>query len=453
MFRKFISSFLIAVMTASSAFPALAAVATPENTGSWENVASASNAGSWDSDVWDFDSDIFDLDSDSLFWQQLDAQDSSRAADIVNTVDYSSCVLSVRYYDMSNVLHSKNTTFNSNGHAILTRPDDFAKPYGINLYLNSGSLPPSGKYTCEIKFMSDTGGFTYSNPYIYLYQHLNNASTEYKNIKASLSQFSGDFSTSFSLDRSQSDQVRLTVQVSSDFGFPYGGYLKVNFTRIPSSSDVDITVGEPPSSNDLQQDTANNTGQIANNTSQMAETLKEIVQTISNQLAALWDQMFNLIHLPEMLNWDQNTQKIIDALQGELNIQIDNDNEIAIDIMDNDDKNTDAIIKNDDKNTDRITNGYDNSKFKDQNNKLDSAINEYDQAEDAVLSSVSGYLEGFQMPSYSSVPSGVLTACIYYGNYLQRLFEAIGFFNFPITLSLTMVFVLMLVGYHRFRAG
>lgn len=455
MFRKWMSCFLIVVMVALLAFPALAAVATPANTGSWGNVASASDAHSVLDDYVSVSASDLDMGAnfaDAVYFS-LASPDSSRALDFENTVDYTSCVLTVFYYDMSNTLHHRSTTFDSSGMALLSRPDDFARPYSIAVYLNSGALPPSGKYSARVHFGSHTGGFTYKDPYVHLYNHIKNANTQVKSYVPSFSQSSGSFTSSFTFDGSTCNQVRVSFGVSSNFGFPYGGKLTFSLTRLSSSADVDVSVGDPPSTEEILQNNAANTNQIANNTSEMAETLKEIVQTISNQLAALWDQMFNLIHLPEMLNWDQNTQKIIDALQGELNIQIDNDNEIAIDIMDNDDKNTDAIIKNDDKNTDQITNGYDNSKFKDQNNKLDSAISEYDQAEDAVLSSVSGYLEGFQMPSYSSVPSGVLTACIYYGNYLQRLFEAIGFFNFPITLSLTMVFVLMLVGYHRFRAG
>lgn len=57
--------------------------------------------------------------------------------------------------------------------------------------------------------------------------------------------------------------------------------------------------------------TANSAVQIADNTASMADSMKEIVQTISNQLAALWDQMYNLMHVPQLANDDKNTNLII----------------------------------------------------------------------------------------------------------------------------------------------
>lgn len=60
---------------------------------------------------------------------------------------------------------------------------------------------------------------------------------------------------------------------------------------------------------------ADSSVQIADNTASMSDTLKEIVQTISNQLAALWDQMFNLMHVPQLANDDKNTDRLINSGQ------------------------------------------------------------------------------------------------------------------------------------------
>lgn len=64
----------------------------------------------------------------------------------------------------------------------------------------------------------------------------------------------------------------------------------------------------------------------------MNDTLKEIVQTISKQLEALWNQMYNYIHLEDMANADKNADKIVNGA-----------NQNTQEIIDNADENTDEV--------------------------------------------------------------------------------------------------------------
>lgn len=362
---------------------------------------------------------------------------------ITNTVNRSAVYFRVEYYDMNNVIHVSDVYLNSDGYFHVKRPGNLARIYRLSFVLGKAALPPSGKYAFQVDFSSDFGGMEYRNFVLAAVKLTQNADAQgASKFYGTFQQASGDFFFETNLDLGNVHWVQLLWQVNDNWLFSeYGGYASFSFRKLANNADTDFNT---PGTSDADKaaDTANNTAQIADNTAQMNDTLKEIVQQISNQLAALWDQMYNYMHLEQMRNDDKNTGLIIDRLDEGFDVYVDTD-----------DRNTDRIIENDNKNTDTIINGFDNSGMNEGNSKLDGALNEYDTAEDNIVSSVSGYLNDFQMPDYSSAPPGVLTACIYFGNWLQRLFEAIGAFNFPITLSLTLIFVLMLIGYHRFRSG
>ena len=100
---------------------------------------------------------------------------------------------------------------------------------------------------------------------------------------------------------------------------------------------------------------------------------------------------------------------------------------------------------------DKITGGYDNSSIQNENEELAGALNEYDEAEKEVLEDVTGYIDGFEYPSMESLSGGLLGAIAFFGGYLQSMFLSMGEFGLIITFSLTMIFVLIIVGYHRIR--
>lgn len=177
--------------------------------------------------------------------------------------------------------------------------------------------------------------------------------------------------------------------------------------------------------------TASNTSQIAQNTATMNDTLKEIVQTISKQLEALWDQMYNYIHLEDMANADKNADKIVDALQNGLTVEVEND----------------------DRNTETIVNGYDKSTIDRSNSDLSDSLSGYESAESAASDDAMGYIKDFKYPDLESELGKTHAAdCIgIIADIMQKLFVAMGALNLPITVGFTLIFVTMLLGYHRFR--
>jgi len=393
--------------------------------------------------------------------ERLSISARSSLGTVSNTVDYKGLSLFLAYYDMNNVIKFRSYPVDSGRYARVVRPSDYAKMHYIAVRVGKSSLPPSGNYYTQVDFSSDTSVAYQDYAKFYSNKAYTNASIETSQVSDSkslnFSQFSGDWQASAVVDIGNVSAVFFVVYpYTSDsnprpenvFQFPYSGYINVRFSRTKDPANV-TTVDGGSESVDSAQDTANNTAQIAENTTQIIysanainDTLKEIVQHISNQLAALWDQMYNYMHVPDLANRDMNTQRIIDAMQTEITLQIETDR-----------KNFDRLMENDDKNTEKITTGYDKSGLESGNNTLSTSLNAYDSAEDAIVGSISGYLESFVMPAYSSTHPSVLSACLYFGGYLQKLYDGINFFNFPIVISLTLIFVSMIIGYHRFLSN
>lgn len=444
--KRFFSGLLVLAMVISLTSPAFASQqATPSDADILDEYFGGS-------DVEPFDPV---LDPDNGFVGESVLRSSISA--VKNTISYSGSYLTMAYYDMQSNIKNVSYKLDSSGYASIPRPSDCARIYYFSVMLTSSSLPRPGTYSFTCDFTSNTG-FSYKSCQIYSTKKNLNASEQAASYYSPTFVYSsGDWQASCTIDIGSNLNSLSYVVFAADSNnapsyLPYGGYVRVNFTKTSDPPDT-TTAGGVSTPEDVQQNISNSSTQIADNTSEMAETLKEIVQTISNQLAALWDQMFNLIHLPDLANRNQNTDRIVDALGDKINVVVENNLEIAQEIKDNADKNASDIMNNDNKNTDTMVNGFDNSGLNSSNATLDSSLTEYDNVEGAILDSVSGYITDFTMPSYSLLPPGILTACLFFGNWLQRLFEGIGFFNFPITLSLTMIFVLMLIGYHRFRSG
>lgn len=116
---------------------------------------------------------------------------------------------------------------------------------------------------------------------------------------------------------------------------PVGGYVSVRF--VPTSETVEL---ESPTLTDsqVQDNIADNTANIATGVADVNDSLKEIIQTISNQLEALWNQMYNYIHLEDMANADKNADKIV-------NNQNQNTNQI-VDAMEENTNTTVTAIEN-----------------------------------------------------------------------------------------------------------
>lgn len=364
---------------------------------------------------------------------------------VANTVNFSYLQAEFIYYNTSGVQKTVYSSIGADGHFSFTRPSDYSRPRGIGVALKPGALPPPGTYDLTVRIGSNTVLGPYSDAYIYSNKSIHNASSVISAVwRVSDSDFlwnsGGDFSVHsvvsmggvnyFSVGAFFSSSANVSFNISVD--------CSVNFTRTTKDPNY-ISAGGPQTSQDIQQDISNSAGQIVNNTEAINGTLKELIRHISNQLAALWDQMYNFMHVPLVNNDNARTQRIIDRLDEGFDINVGTI-----------DRNFHDLMANDDKNTNTVVNGFDNSKFNSANNQLQASIDVYDKTETDIFDSVKGDITGFQIPDFTSNVQ-VLAAVGFSSNYLQRLFNAIGLFNLPVTVSLVMIFVLMVLGYYRVR--
>ena len=167
------------------------------------------------------------------------------------------------------------------------------------------------------------------------------------------------------------------------------------------------------------------------------ELIKNTIQTISSQLTAFWNQLageFTNLYNKMNQHHSEDLAKV--------------DEQISADRQ-----NTDDLINNQDKNTDQITGGYDSSGLDSSGNKLNDSLTGLEDNENAIHDQASGWITDFTLPNFDQLleSGGILAACLWLGQFWQSMFTNMGAFNIPVTLSLCLIFVLMLVGYHRFK--
>jgi hypothetical protein len=137
-----------------------------------------------------------------------------------------------------------------------------------------------------------------------------------------------------------------------------GGYVKINFTVSSESTNISTPgTGSSASTQDFQNGVTDIMGNIS-------DTLVEIIAAISDQLKALWDQMYNFMHLEQLKNDDKNTGQIVDAINNQ-------GSQVGQDITNSIDNNTQNIINNNNQNFDNLQNGYDNTGMNSDKDKLD----------------------------------------------------------------------------------
>ena len=112
----------------------------------------------------------------------------------------------------------------------------------------------------------------------------------------------------------------LIVQVIlDDTSHTEDGAFALRFEKV-SSGATPVEVGNSFNTGDKTQQTAQNTQQISQNTQQLVTSqnetnglLHDIIQHISDQLAAMWDQLYNIAFVPWMNRQAQQSQAEIDA--------------------------------------------------------------------------------------------------------------------------------------------
>lgn len=199
---------------------------------------------------------------------------------------------------------------------------------------------------------------------------------------------------------------------------------------------------------------------ISNSQQLIIQGIDNVILHISDQLYAFWDQLFNLIHLPQMDMLGQILQAIKDINidvtldLNELKSTINNmssalQNKIQSQIT-NDDKNHKEQISNDNANHEDLIHGYDNSAMNSDKDKLDTAISDYESAEDALLEDAKGHINDFEFKDYLTEITGPLSDISYF---LQGIFTGLGAMNIAVSFSLTLSIALILIGLYRFKGG
>lgn len=195
-----------------------------------------------------------------------------------------------------------------------TFPDrtDGSKYTNIYFYVAKKDFPSPGSYGVEWRHKQAHIGYSYSSSAVRVEARKNGVKTASSSASGNLTV--GEYAVSkanvtIGYDTSA---IVLITQITNvgqlDVSVPVSDPYAFTFQKNAGSSTIvspDITAGNTTSASDV----------IAQNTASMSDTLKEIVGTISNQLAALWDQMYNLMHVPQLANDDKNTDRLINSGQ------------------------------------------------------------------------------------------------------------------------------------------
>lgn len=100
--------------------------------------------------------------------------------------------------------------------------------------------------------------------------------------------------------------------------------------------------------------------------------------------------------------------------------------------------------------TDTLTNGFDGSGMDADNNKLASSMSSYEDAESQLTDKSVGYIDAVTF--FDPTKHLQLMSCITYtSTFLQNLFVALGDWSVLISISLSISFALMLIGWYKYR--
>lgn len=115
-----------------------------------------------------------------------------------------------------------------------------------------------------------------------------------------------------------------------------------------SSAATNISEFPTDSSGSANDVIINQNSQLVNTSNSIYESLQDLIQHISNQLAALWDQMYNLMHVPTMAKLDE----ILSALRAIAN---NSDIYAVVEEIDSSSREqTSQIVQNANENTSKV---------------------------------------------------------------------------------------------------
>lgn len=213
----------------------------------------------------------------------------------------------------------------------------------FNVILNTSHLPVPGGYTLSFDYASDFS-YDYTSGSLWFEKLYSNAQKEsgILSLSSNFDQFSGDIYISpYEFNLTNVNQLimffntKATDQISQ-----IGGSFAIHFERSTVSSSAPST-GTDTSTQDYQFG-------VSSSLSTISDNLEELIQHISNQLAALWDQMYNLMHVPTMAKLDE----ILSALRAIAN---NSDIYAVVEEIDSSSKEqTSQIVQNANENTSKV---------------------------------------------------------------------------------------------------
>lgn len=286
---------------------------------------------------------------------------ASSVATVDNTVDFSGCYVTLR---------SRSSDWSVNVPLSLAGTFSYIVPSGkqvheMVLWLHtSASLPNAGKYKVQVDFASDSS-LDYSGIYSWMrWRSKNQAGKEnsYSIPSGNIRKSSGDVYFTYNLSlESNLDAFTYGYYFKDDLvgGNAIGGKFSINFSSISSGSSTNVSSpGTAPSNTDIQSGIASTTTQIASSVNEVYESIQQLMQHISNQLAALWDQIYNYCHVPTY----NKLQEILLSIQ---NISMGSDlQKIADQISNSTTEQTNDLIANEDARTDNIINNQNSNQQK-----------------------------------------------------------------------------------------
>ena len=426
MIKKVLSILLPLFIIALCPLTAFAMVATPSDA---IKVPVASSSNALPSQEY-METDDFDT---------LDVIPLSDGDDYTSTVDLSKVQYFYRYKDSAGQLRTETGHLTSEGYFSVPLLADYSSTEYCLFSLDKSVIPNPGKYSVSVHFGSNTGGFTYDGFQVEYIQSFKSANTKYTQLDVNAVQSSGDYSydTTLQID---SSVTRLTFisKFKPPAPLPYGGYFSVSFTRLNNASDVGFSPPSYTTSDDINQNIADNTGQMVEKQDTIIDQIMDVTETISNQLTAFWNQLAG-----EFTNlYNKMNQQHADQIQADRNN--------TEDLIAAEESNTTNIINNNNANTDKLANGYDNSGMNSDNDRLNGSLTEYDQAEDNLMKDVN---EGIGNIDFDFNFDSTLSVISTVSDFLQGIYERSGGFQVVINVCLILSLASCAVGLYRLKGG
>lgn len=348
-----------------------------------------------------------------------------------NTVPRAGIYIVLEYYDMSDRIQFKQVYCDSNGWFNMERPSDYVRPF--RLYFSTEDIPGSGKYKYQVACYTQGGGSNNIKSYqVGFGKEYKNAEWlwEYEALPGT-SEWSQWYMSGV-VDLGNIDIMEWCVYVD-DFGFNFNGEIKIGFAKVSEDTPPDVS-SPGTSSGDINNDMSNSMQEQVEQGNTIIELIKNTIQTISSQLTAFWNQLageFTNLYNKMNAHHSEDLAKV--------------DEQISADRQ-----NTDDLISNQDKNTDTMVNGYDNSGMNSDNDRLNSSLTEYGQAEDNLMGDVNKHIGSIDFDySFDSIVSVVGSV----SDFFQGIYERSGQFQIVINVCLILSLASCAVGIYRLKGG